>query len=313
MIYVLYGTDAFLLQKEIKKIIEQHKIEDLSISHYDMETESLKAILEDAYMPSMFGEEKAIICENAFFLTSTTKKGTIEQLELLEEYFTKIEEKTILIITVPAEKLDERKKIVKNVKKIGTVKECSREENLMKEAEALLEGYHIEPTTIRFLLQRIDENPSYLENEIEKLKIYKWEEKEITKEDVLAITTKYINLNIFAFIDSIIMKHKKEAMETYEELIKMGEEPIAIIIMLAGQFRLMYQVKELVARGYTEKAVAEEFKMHPYRIKKALEKARNYQSTVLLTYLEKLRDLDYKIKMGLMDKNLALELFIIGV
>lgn len=312
MIYVFYGTDVFLLQKETKKILEKHHIENISISRYDLEGQSLEDALEDASMPSMFGEKKAVLCENSSFLTSTTKKS-IASVEPLEKYLQNKEEDTILIFMVQAEKLDERKKIVKEIKKSAKVIACSKEKNLYKEAQDLLEGYNIDRETLQFFLHRIGENPSFLEAEIEKLKIYRWQEKQITKEDVKALTSPYIDLNIFTFMDSIISKHKKEAMDTYEALMKQGEEPIAILIMLANQFRLMYQVKELAKAGYTEKGIAEAYKMHPYRIKMALEKSRNYSSTVLLAHLEKLRDLDYKIKMGYMDKNLALELFIIGV
>ena len=46
-------------------------------------------------------------------------------------------------------------------------------------------------------------------------------------------------------------------------------------------------------------------------IKKAREKAVKYTDDILLKYLKQLAELDLKIKKGLIDKDLALELFIL--
>jgi DNA polymerase-3 subunit delta len=81
--------------------------------------------------------------------------------------------------------------------------------------------------------------------------------------------------------------------------------------MIANQIRIMYQTKELYKRGYTEKDIASNLDIHPYRIKLALEKSREYESSKLLNYLNELADLDINIKSGLIDKKLGLELFIL--
>ena len=96
-------------------------------------------------------------------------------------------------------------------------------------------------------------------------------------------------------------------------MIKRNEEPIKILIMLANQFRIMYQAKELSKKGYTANDIASTLEVHPYRLKLALEKSRNFSSSVLLHYLEELADLDSNIKSGLVDKDLALELFILKI
>ena len=100
-------------------------------------------------------------------------------------------------------------------------------------------------------------------------------------------------------------------MEMYSEMINQNEEPIKIIVMLANQFRIMYQVKELVKIGYSEKEIATKLKLHPYRVKLANQNSRKFKSDTLIKYLKKLSDIDYNIKSGKIDKYLALELFIL--
>lgn len=314
MIYVLYGTEEYLMSKEVDTIIRSKQIDPLGIVHYSLENTVLEDVIEDASMPCLFSEYKMIVCENAYIFTGSTKKGLPEQnISLLETYMKNPNEQTILVFKTSSEKLDERKKIVKQIKKEHTVKELNGIGNINAFVEGLFTGYQIDRGTIALFMKRVGDNLLLLENEAEKIKVYAYEEKTIDKEDVRALTNKTIDLNIFTFIDAIIGKRKAEAMETYEELIKLNEEPIAIVVMLSNQFRIMYQAKELIKQGYTEKGIAETLDIHPYRVKKALEKGIHYSSEVLLQYLHKLGDIDFQIKSGKVDKYIALELFILGM
>ena len=65
MNYLLYGTEPFLIEQELKKIIKKHKIEDISITKYDLSIDSLKAILDDSMTVSLFEENKMIVVNNS--------------------------------------------------------------------------------------------------------------------------------------------------------------------------------------------------------------------------------------------------------
>ena len=36
MLYLLYGLETFLIEREIKKILKNHHIENINISQYDL-------------------------------------------------------------------------------------------------------------------------------------------------------------------------------------------------------------------------------------------------------------------------------------
>ena len=103
----------------------------------------------------------------------------------------------------------------------------------------------ISNNSIKLLVKRTGNDIDRIYQEANKIMIYKINDKIITDKDIIDCTTQKIDLNIFTFIDNIINKNKKESIKTYKEMIKIGEEPIKIIVMLANQFRLMYQVKVL--------------------------------------------------------------------
>ena len=305
MVYLLYGTNDFAIQKEIEKITKD--FDKMNISKYDLAEDEIKDIINDAETFSMFADKKVVIVENATMFTSSGSGD----LETLENYLAHINTSTILIFTINEEKVDERKKITKKIKKDYKLISFNQDETPNSLVKSLLNGYNITSSNINLLIDRVGTNSLILENEVNKIKLYK-DDKTITKEDILNLTTKRPEIDIFKLIDDIVMKNKDEALEIYNEMLKVNEEPLKIVILLASQFRLMYQAKELAKKGYSEKNISEVLKVHPYRVKLALQKGKKYKVETLLNYLNALADIDIAIKTGKTDKNLALELFLLN-
>ena len=129
-------------------------------------------------------------------------------------------------------------------------------------------------------------------------------------DDINEAVIKLTGDNVFSLIDAIVAKNKRKAYLITQELIDKGEDISKIIIMVADQFRLMYQVKNFLKEGYSKEDIASLLKIHPYRVKLAIEKGYNYSSKVLLTNLEYFYDLDYMIKSGSNNPKLCFELFL---
>ena len=305
MVYLLYGLKDFQINEEIKNLTKNQN--DMNISRYDLNNTPLKDAIDDAETYSMFAETKTVIVENASMFTTLTSKDS----DIVENYLNNINKSTNLIFTSHAEKLDTRKKITKLIKKVGIVKEFNEEISPLNLTKNLLKDYDINEKTINLFLDRVGNNPLIIQNEINKIKIYKNKDKNITDKDIINLTNKNIDIDIFKLIDYIVQKNKEKAIELYYEMLKINEEPIKIIVILANQFRIMYQSKELLKKGYSEKDIASILKIHPYRVKLAIQNSRNYSSKTLLEYLNNLADIDIGIKTGKLNKDLALELFIL--
>jgi DNA polymerase III subunit delta len=310
MIYVVYGLENYLINNELNNIITKYNIDKININNYDLDNDLLDKVIEDASMMSMFSDKKLIVCSNSLIFTGTNNE--IEQnTEVLNEYLDHINEDTIIVFIVNNDKLDERKKIVKKIKEKATIKYASVT-NINNTVKDMLKDYKINDNDIKLLIDRVGTSLDLLNNEINKLKMYKYEDKVIVKEDILELTTLNYDLDYFKFIDDIVNKNKRHALEIYHELLKLNEEPIKIIVTLANQFRLMYQVKVLL-RQYNEAEISKRLEIHPYRVKLAREKGRNYSEKLLKEYLYKLSDLDINIKTGKINKELGLEIFIMEV
>ena len=306
MIYLLYGTLEALITDYINKIITKHKINDLNISKYNI-NDNLTDIIEDANTLSLFDDKKLIVINNNALFVGKKSVDTIA----LEKYIINSNPNTILIFVVSEEKLDTRRKLYKNIKEKGEVFEFNKLPNINTYVKDLFSGYTITNDSINLLIKRVGNDLNRLKQEIEKIKIYKINDKLITDSDIIDCTVEKIDINIFNFIDNIIRKNKSETIKTYKELLKIGEEPIKIIVLLANQFRLMYQSKLLTSKGYSEDDIASLLHAKRYPVHLAIQKSYHYNKEVLIDNLEQLADLDIKIKSGEIDKNLALELFLL--
>ena len=311
MNYLLYGTEKFLIDKEVKNIISKNKIEEINISKYDLETNSLNEILDDANTVSLFSNNKLIIVENAFIFSRVQNKK-IDNVEILENYL-KNNNDAIIIFINNNEKIDSVKKIVKLIKEKGVIKEFNPLKNINNIVKTMFDDYKISDSSINLLINRVGNNLELIYQEVEKLKIYKIEDKIITNQDIEDVVVENINIDIFKFVDDIINKNKKDAIKTYKELLKLNEEPIKIIALLASKFRLMYQANRLAKKGHTEESISEILKVHKYPVHLAILSGYKYSSEILLKYLNDLADLDIGIKTGEKDKELALELFILSL
>lgn len=310
MIYLFYGTDEFAIQKELQKLEKKYHISDIDISKYDLETSSLDDILEDASTVSFFHPMKMILVNNAYLFANATKKSLpeIDPTKFLAYLKNPNPDCQLIFIN---EKINATKKVTKQVKSLGVLKEFTKSNDVTRQVKELFDGYQIDPATIRLLIERVGTDMQLLDQECEKLKMFQYETKQIHQQDVVELTMKSIDLDIFKLIDNIINRRKDQAIATYHEMLKLNEEPIKIIVMLANQFRLMYQAKNLIQKGYTESLIAANLDVHPYPVKLALQKSRNYDTNLLLEILDKLADLDLAIKQGKLEKKMALELFIL--
>lgn len=309
--YLYYGLEQFLIDKEINKIKLENNILDIDVIKYDLENTRLEDIIEDALSISLFSNKKLIIVDNAYIFTGTTNKKLIEQnIDILKEYINNGYFNNIIIFTILKEKLDERKNIVKLIKEKGIVKDFNLSNNINKYILDMFDNYKINNENVNLLINRVGNNLEILEKEIEKIKIYKDNDLIINKEDIINLTTKNIDTDFFNLIENIVAKNKEKALESYFEIIKYGEEPIKIIVVLANKFRLIYQAKNLYKKGYSEKDISSLLGSNYYAIKKCLESSRKYDDKLLISSILKLANLDIDIKSGKIDKNLGLELFI---
>lgn len=317
--YVFYGKDRTktdknsldfgLIKNEVDKLIK--RIDTSDIVYYDLDSVSLRDIIEDASTISMFSDKKIIVVENAFFLCANKN---IDDLEMLENYINHPNINTYMIFVSLTEKIDTRKKITKLLASKGEVLELNKIDDnyIVNYVKDYLKENNYKMEDVDYFIRSASSNLYDIKNELDKLMMYKLKDKYISNSDIDNTTIKTMDEEIFTLTDSIILKDTIRSLSLLEEFINKNYDEVHIIMLLASQFRFLFQIKRLYNKNKSEVEIAKILGVNPYRVKFSLKKIYSYSETMLIDYIKQIAKMDHDIKLGLIDKKLALELFIIG-
>ncbi|MEK3890664.1 DNA polymerase III subunit delta [Bacillus sp. FSL K6-3431] len=317
-LYLLYGTETFLInetkQKLVANVLTKEDM-DFNLSVYDLEETPIEMAIEDAETIPFMGDKKLIILHKPAFLTAEKSKSKIEHdFKKLETYIQAPPPFTIMVFASTYEKLDERKKITKLLKKsaeVIEVKKMNESELKVWVREKTAENeVQMDETAMDLLLVLVGSDLMKLDTEIQKLSLFAADTKRIDVSMVENLTSRSIEQNIFSLVDKVVHRRMDEAFRIYYDLRKQNEEPIKILALLASQFRLIYQVKELMKRGYGQQQIASTLKTHPFRVKLASGQANSFSEEALGEIMNLLAISDEQLKTGASSRDLAVELFL---
>ena len=307
--YLLESVDSLSLQKERDELIQKNGFQEALVSSYDMEEVPLENALEDLDTYSFLSDKKVVVVQNVEALKYEDCKDSFEHLL---KYIENPNPDTLLIIC--ANKLNNTTKIAKELKKA-----CSYQEVVLDEKKIIkeyLKDFQIDSNTISFLAEYCLHDYTKILQECLKLKNYKWDEKVITKKDIEEIVVEKLGDSkdlTFSFTRALAMRDKSDALKKYHELLSYQIEPISMIGLLASQFRIIYQVKLLEKQKMTDKKIAELLgEKSDYRIAKTRELTKLYSEKEILEMMQKLADIDYRMKTEDVDGNQLIEMLIIN-
>ncbi|SFS70005.1 DNA polymerase III subunit delta [Marininema halotolerans] len=320
-VYLFYGTETFLIEEgctAIEKVALQGESSEWNRTVLDLEEVPIQDLVREAETASFFGGRRVVIGKNAWFLTTTRVKDKMDHRpEELLHYVSDPLTENVLILTVPAEKLDARKKVVKEMRKRVREVNCQplAPKPLYQWVNDRLHqtGVKVHPQTVERLIQQVGGDLRLLAMEITKLTTYVGAERTITPDIVEELVPRTLEQDVFKLIDRVSRRRVGEALAIFYDLVHHREEPIRILSLIIRQFRLLLQVKVLAAEGKSEGEIASLLKVHPYPVKLALQQSHSFPENRLRHLLFYAIDTDEAIKSGRMDKHLAMERLLLSV
>jgi DNA polymerase-3 subunit delta len=156
-------------------------------------------------------------------------------------------------------------------------------------------------------------NLRLLDQEITKLVTYTAGERAITGEDVDAIVPYAQAVIIFDLVDALGQRNGRAAARTLHGLLDAGAAPLYLLAMIARQFRLLIQVKELQGLGVNQQGIVKTLGLHPFPARKLQAQAIRFNASQLETILRWILDADVAIKSGQMEPEAALDLLVADV
>ena len=315
-LYLLYGDERFLLEKSLKKITNLFGETLKGINYVTIDEANIGQIISDIETPSFGFEKKLIVARNTgIFKKDAKRKAKIDKeniktklVDYLKENFENIKDTVIVVfVEEEAEKCD----LLDFIDKNGVVCnfEYQKPNQIQTRIKALVTAYkvNIDAPTLSYFIECCGTNMQELVNEIMKLIEYAGQGGTITKQDIDSLSIKKIESVIFDLTDSLGKKNIKVAIDVLRNLI-LAKEPIQkILITLYNHFKKLYLVKIALQNG---KDIISSLNLKPnqtFLVNKYKMQAGYFKTTEIRTILQKLCDLDYNYKIGLIDLQVGFE------
>ncbi|MFD1465847.1 DNA polymerase III subunit delta [Lapidilactobacillus mulanensis] len=317
-VILVLGKEQALLD-QIKNYFEKllsPEERDMNYGRYDLSEDTIGAALDDAASVPFFGDWRLLLVTQPTFLTGEARKGKVEhEFDALLDYLKQPQPSTKLIFWANYEKLDERKKVTKALKKEALIIDASELKgyhltSMLNQAAAELQ-VTIEPRALELLLHRVDEHYTLAVAKLKQLALFVGPGQPIKVADVDQAVEQVIEDDVFQLVAETLGNKQQQALQLYQHLLLNGNEPIQLLALITTQVRLLLQAKILRQAGYAQGDIASQMKIHPYRVKLALQQEQKFGLTQLKNMFQELVDLDYKIKTGQAEKAQSLELLII--
>lgn len=310
MIQTIYGQDRFLVLEKRKALIEQIKqnkkdVEEFYFYGSDHDF-NFGLVVEAVQTVSLFGTPRIV-----FFYIETEKDLNLLDVDALYEIVSNPLD-VDLILAFP-KKLTQFKKLHSALKRNAKEHVITKSKGF-NASSSLQEGLNrfqinMTPGAQKLFLERIGEDYSRLQTELQKLSLL---EKEIDENMINQMITRDISRDIFALGNALLDKQRDKAFEIYHSLLQQKNDPLNLAPLVASTLRSIYQVETLYRMGYSEKAIIESLSISKGQywviMNRQLGKVKN-----ILPFLNELSNLDQKAKLGEIDRFVAFELFMLEV
>ncbi len=309
-LYLLYGEEAYLRRQyrdNLRKALVPEE-DTMNCSVYSGKDINVNEVVDLAGTMPFFADRRVIIVENSGWF----KSGN-DQIAMLVKT---LSDTTCMIFV--EEEVDKRSKLFKAVTANGYAANCEMQDEAMlkKWIMGLLkkENKSITPDGLNLLLDRTGTNMENIRREVEKLVCYKYYEEGITTADVEELCIVQIQNQIFDMVEAVAQKKQKQALNLYYNLLALKEAPMKILALIARQFHMLLQVKEMKSKGYQESDIARQTGLNPYFLKKKyIPQAAQFKQPQLEAALRTCVEAEENVKTGRMPDVLSVELIIVSL
>ncbi|MFZ0545033.1 MAG: DNA polymerase III subunit delta [Candidatus Promineifilaceae bacterium] len=260
-----------------------------------------------------FLADKRLVIVKNFFSLSTASHFQDEVLAYLPEL-----PETTRLVFLESKSLSKRhpaRKLAETHEK-GFIREFSRPQGQALERwvrDRVKEvGGQIQPYAAHLLAANAGNDLRLLDNEIEKLVLYKGQGV-IDTDDVSLLCPYVAEASIFDLVDALGERKGKTAAQLLNKKYREGTDPFYLFAMFIRQFRLLIQVKEMDEGGGQTAEIAKTLKLHPFPTGKLHQQSKNFSLGQLEQIYERLLEIDVGVKTGRTDMVTALDLLVAGL
>lgn len=305
-IYLLYGEERYLRKQYTDRLRNAmcQEGDSMNTHFYEGKDVPVGEIIDLAETLPFLAPRRVIFISNSGLFKSGGER--------MAEYLSAPNESTFFVFT--ENEVDKRSKLYKTVQAKGYISEFGiQDENTLKRWIAGLlnkEGKKITEHTVQLFLTKTGTDMENIRMELEKLICYCMNREIITDEDVNTICTNRISNHIFDMINAIADGQKNTALQLYYDLLALREPPMRILFLIARQYNILLQVKELKKKGHDNKSIASKVGVPPFIAGKYVTQASRFRTADLKQAVTGCVEAEEAVKTGRMNDVMSVEMLI---
>ena len=305
--YLIFGEERFLVRSAKNMLLRGLVTEGdtMNFTGYSGRECNAPKIIDLAETLPFFADYRVILVEDSGWFKTAADE--------MAEYVRQIPESTCIIFVET--EVDKRNKLYKQVKTNGYICECKRatDKELAQWAARYLakSGKKITGNDMKYLLEKLGDDMDNISGDLEKLISYTYGREVVDRSDIDAVCVSEITGKIFEMVDAIGGRKQQRALELYYDLIASREAPMKILFMLARQFNIMLQIKEMSEYHMPASEMAAKLGMQSFIVNKTVSQCRNFKYKTIRSALKYCIRMEEAVKQGNMNDKMAVELIII--
>ena len=294
-LFLIIGDDDKLIQFSLYDILNNIEYDDNNKIIYDMNVNSFMDVIEEVSMVSLFSPVKIIIVNN--FSLDKINDG---ELDYLEKYINSNNKDGYIILI--SDKVDARKKSYKVFKDNFKIIEVNKIDNnnildyivnKVKDSK-----FKIDMINIEYFLSKVGNDINNINNELEKLFIYKEDSKVITREDIDMLVFDNIDNVIYEFTNAILDCDYDKVKIMYDKFMLDNVSLDYLLSTIAGSFRNSLIIKLLYNKNMSYFDIGKIIGKKEYYVKKMIDRLYRYSIDDISNYINKLAIIDREFKSG---------------
>lgn len=148
---------------------------------------------------------------------------------------------------------------------------------------------------------------------LSKLESFHREYGKVEPDDIYELFEEKADGDIFRMIDAIAAGNKREAFRHFYGLRQKGEPNIKIMVTIGKIFSTAVKASYYFEQGYSADDAARELKKSPYAVRSASSLLRKLGRAKLVDIIDKIVEVDFKMKAGWLDEKVYGELALMKI
>lgn len=314
-LYVFHGEEVFLLNHYLgllKKLLLDDLTESFNYTRLTNETFDLQTFADAVEAMPMMAETTFVQVDDVdlFKLPEAERNKMGEILDDIPDWCT-----VLFTYETVAWKPDKRLKriwepVQENALIVEFEKQSQRDLIAWVQRHFSAHKKRISGDLCAYLIEITGGTMTALSGEIDKISAYSGAD-EIVRADIDAVTEPVLDAVVFQMTDLLSAGRYDQAFGKLQQLLKMQEEPIAILGAVGGHFRRISTARTLLDNGRNASQLQKLCGMPDFVARKTMEAARRFRPEFCRKAAQLVLETDYKMKTSFDDNERLLELLIL--